>query len=294
MTVAIVDVGSNTVRLLVAARDGAGGLQPVREEKAVLLLGEEVERRGEIGDAKLCELEATVAGYARRAREAGAHRIEVLITAPGRQSRNADELVGGLVAAAACPVRVISADEEGELAYTGAIAGVSGLPETVAVVDVGGGSTEIVVGSPESGPAWSRSIDLGCVRLTHRHLGEDPPGKEALAEAAADAEDALEGTIPPIPLAALAAGGTARALRKVAGETLGPDELAAAARKAAKRPSRRLADEFGLDRSRARTLGAGAVILAAVQRRLSVPLVVARGGLREGAALQLLAEQRAA
>jgi exopolyphosphatase/guanosine-5'-triphosphate,3'-diphosphate pyrophosphatase len=189
---------------------------------------------------------------------------------------------------------VISADEEGELAYTGAIVGVSDLPETVAVVDVGGGSTEIVVGSPEAGPVWSRSIDLGCVRLTGRHLSEDPPGKAALAEAAADAEAALEGTIPPIPLAALAAGGTARALRKVAGETLGPDELASAARKAAKRPSRRLAAEYGLDRSRARTLGAGAVILAAVQRRLTVPLVVARGGLREGAALQLLAEARAA
>ena len=293
MTVAVVDVGSNTVRLLVAARDGAG-LRPLREEKAVLLLGEEVERHGEIGDAKLCELEETVAGYARQAREAGAYRMEVLITAPGRQSRNADELVGGLAAAAACPVRVISADEEGELAYAGAIAGVSGLPETVAVVDVGGGSTEIVVGSPDGGPVWSRSIDLGCVRLTHRHLEEDPPGKAAMAEAAEDAEQALEGTIPPIPLAALAAGGTARALRKVAGGTLGPEELASAARKAAKRPSRRLAAEFGLDRSRARTLGAGAVILAAVQRRLSVPLVVARGGLREGAALQLLAEARAA
>jgi exopolyphosphatase/guanosine-5'-triphosphate,3'-diphosphate pyrophosphatase len=249
---------------------------------------------GRIGPAKLREVEATVARYARLAREARAHRIEVLVTAPGRQSENADELVHGLTQAAGAPARVISADEEGELAYAGAIAGVDGLPETVAVVDVGGGSTEIVVGSPESGPAWARSVDIGCVRLTGRRLPDDPPGKQALAAAAADAEEAFAGLIPPIPLAALAAGGTARALRKVVGDSLGPDELEIAARKAAKRSSRRLADEHGLDRSRARMLAAGAVILGVVQRRLGLPLVVARGGLREGAALQLLAELRAA
>ena len=84
----------------------------------------------------------------------------------------------------AWPVRVLSADEEGRLAYQGAVAAAASLPETVAVCDVGGGSTELVVGTPTGGPTWWRSIDLGCVRLTERFLVDDPPGKVAMARAA--------------------------------------------------------------------------------------------------------------
>lgn len=294
MRVAAVDVGSNTVRLLVAERDGRG-LEPLREEKAVLLLGEEVERHGRIRARKLEEVSECVAGYGRVARELGAARIEVIVTAPGRQSANAEEVVHRLALAAGAPARVVSADEEGRLAYLGAVASCDkDLPETVAVCDVGGGSTEIVVGTVRGGPAWLRSVDLGCVRLTERFLPDDPPGKSAVARAAEEAERQLDGIVPPMPQAALAAGGTARALRKLVGPELGPEELATAARRAAKRSSRELSKEYGVDRSRARTLAAGAVLLAAVQRRLSVPLVVARTGLREGAVLELLAEQQAA
>jgi exopolyphosphatase / guanosine-5'-triphosphate,3'-diphosphate pyrophosphatase len=294
MRVAAVDVGSNTVRLLVAERDGRG-LEPLREEKAVLLLGEEVERHGRIRARKLEEVSECVAGYGRVARELGAARVEVIVTAPGRQSANAEELVHLLALAAGAPARVVSADEEGRLAYLGAVASCAeDLPETVAVCDVGGGSTEIVVGTVRGGPAWLRSVDLGCVRLTERFLPDDPPGKNAVARAADEAERQLEGIVPPMPQAALAAGGTARALRKLVGPELGPDELETAARRAAKRSSRELSKEYGIDRSRARTLAAGAVLLTAVQRRLSVPLVVARTGLREGAVLELLSEQQAA
>ena len=93
-----------------------------------------------------------------------------------------------------------------------------------------------------------------------------------------------------MPLAALATGGTARALRKVVGEALGPEELALASRRIAKRSSRELAKANDLDRTRARTLPAGVLVLAAVQRRLCVPFVVSRAGLREGVALELLAK----
>jgi exopolyphosphatase/guanosine-5'-triphosphate,3'-diphosphate pyrophosphatase len=189
----------------------------------------------------------------------------------------------------------VSADEEGRLAFLGAVAGSDeDLSGTVAVCDVGGGSTEIVVGTLRGGPAWLRSVDLGCVRLTERFLPDDPPGKAALARAAEEAERHFDGVLPPMPRAALAAGGTARALRKLVGPRLGPDELEAAARRAAKRSARELAKEHGIDRRRARTVAAGAVLMAAVQRRLAVPLVVARTGLREGAVLELLSEQQAA
>ena len=293
MNVAVVDVGSNTVRLLVASV-AARGLRPVREEKAVLLLGEEVERHGSIRPEKLAAVSTCVTRYGRIAREAGAARTEVLVTAPGRQSTNASEVIAELSRAAAAPARVISADEEGRLAFVGALADVDDLPESVAVVDVGGGSTEIVVGTPAGGPAWLRSADIGCVRLTERHLRNDPPGKEAMLAASAEAERHLDGIVPPIAQSALGAGGTARALRKVVGPSLGAEELSLARRRTAKRCAKRLAETYGVDPSRARMLAAGAVILGIVQERLAVPLVVARGGLREGAALELLAEQRAA
>ncbi|HEY7196107.1 MAG TPA: hypothetical protein VH306_02865 [Gaiellaceae bacterium] len=293
MRIAVVDVGSNTVRLLVAAT-GAGGLAPLHEEKATLLLGEEVEQHGRIRPKKIEQAAGVLARYARIARELRASRLDVIVTAPGRQSENADELLYALTAAAGTPARVVSADEEGRLAYLGAVAAADALPETVAVCDVGGGSTEIVVGTLSAGPAWARSLELGAVRLTRRFFADDPPRSPAIARAAEEVLRELDGVVPPPARAALVAGGTARALRKLVGLRLGPDELATALRLASEAPSRILAKEYGFDRSRARTLAAGALILTGVQQRLVVPMYVARGGLREGAALELLAEDRAA
>lgn len=293
LNVAVLDVGSNTVRLLVATR-GATGLTPLREEREHLLLGEEVERLGRISDDKLAATARCAGRYARVARELGVDRLDVIVTAPGRQSENADELVQALAIATGASVRVLSADEEGRLAYQGAVAAAASLPETVAVCDVGGGSTELVVGTPTVGPTWWRSMNLGCVRLTERFLIDDPPGKVAVAAAAEEVERQLEGLTPPVPLVALATGGTARALRKVVGETLGAEELTLASRRIAKRSSREIAKANDLDRARARTLPAGALVLAALQRRLGVPFIVSRAGLREGVALELLATQRAA
>jgi exopolyphosphatase/guanosine-5'-triphosphate,3'-diphosphate pyrophosphatase len=100
--------------------------------------------------------------------------------------------------------------------------------------------------------------------------------------------DSFEDLAPPLPLGALAVGGTARALRRVAGERLGREEIDGAIEELLRRPSRQVAKTFKLDRQRARTITAGALILGEIQRRLNVPLEVGRGGLREGAALMLL------
>jgi exopolyphosphatase/guanosine-5'-triphosphate,3'-diphosphate pyrophosphatase len=293
MNVAVIDVGSQTVRLLVARRDG-GSLQAVRAQKGFLGLGFEVERLGRLSDEKLRETVEHVRSLARTARKEGAVRIETLVTAPGRQSENGAELVERLAQATGGPVRILLPDEEGKLAYEGAVAAADLDGETIAVVDVGGGSTEVVVGTPADGPAWVKSFDIGALRLTERVFGSDPPRRKALAVAHDEVERELARFTAPLPKAALAAGGTARSLRKLVGPTLGPAELDRALATLTAQKSGRIAKRLGIEPGRARTLAAGAVILSAVQSRLGVPLAVSRAGLREGAVLALLDELLAA
>jgi exopolyphosphatase / guanosine-5'-triphosphate,3'-diphosphate pyrophosphatase len=291
--VGIVDVGANTVRLLVAALDGQR-LVAVREERDQLGLGEEVERTGELTEGKLEETAVTAAARVRRARKLRCAAVEVLVTSPGRQARNGDELVARLAEATKAPTRVLTAQEEGELAWRGAVGAALDLPETVAVCDVGGGSAQIAVGSRTDGPAWVRSVDIGSLRLTKRAFREDPPSDADLERAEDAIDEAFADLTPPLPLAALAVGGTARALRRIAGDTLGPRDLADAIDELRGHSSRQVAKTYRLDRQRARTITAGALIVAEVQRRLRVPLGIGRGGVREGAALMLLDEVLAA
>jgi exopolyphosphatase/guanosine-5'-triphosphate,3'-diphosphate pyrophosphatase len=293
MRIAVLDVGSNTVRLLVAEGRGSR-IEPVRHARKLLLLGKEVELAGALSAGRLEETRRCARDFAALAREAGAARLEVVVTAPGRQSANADELVRVLAEATAASVRVLSPDEEGRLAWEGAVAAAVDPPPMLAVCDVGGGSTELLVGTPERGPAWARSLDVGCLRLTERLLDRDPPGKKGMRAVRAAVAVAFDGLTAPLPHAALASGGTARALKKLVGERLGEEELAAATRRLTKRSSLEIARATGVDRERARTLPAGALILAEVQRRLGTPLVVSAAGLREGLALALLRERAAA
>jgi exopolyphosphatase / guanosine-5'-triphosphate,3'-diphosphate pyrophosphatase len=292
MKVAVVDVGANTIRLLVAEEIG-GELRPVRERKERVGLGAEVEAASRISAAKIVEAAGAVAEFAHEARRLGCARIQVIAASPGRQAENAGKLVRALASAAQAPVRVLSPEEEALLAYFGALHRARPETESVAVCDVGGGSTQVVVGT-STGPFWVRSIDIGSLRLTTRAFGVDQPGKEQIEAARLEVRELFEGFSPPLPQSALAVGGTARALRKLCGPTLGEDEFAAALRILRKRPADEIAKEFRIDRGRVATLAAGAVILAEVQHRLVVPLQVTPGGLREGLALELLAEQPAA
>jgi exopolyphosphatase / guanosine-5'-triphosphate,3'-diphosphate pyrophosphatase len=284
MNVAVIDVGSNTIRLLVT--HAATGVEALREEKAQLGLGVEIERTGTISGAKLEEAAAATSAYAALARRLGAERLDVIVTSPGRQCANAAALVAALSEAAGVRARVLSGEEEGRLAFEGALAATPVDAASVGVCDVGGGSTQLVIGTPSS-PVWLRSLDIGSLRLATRLLERDPPGKRALATARDEVRAIFAGVAAPLPQAALATGGTARALRKLVGRRLGSEELADALRILRKRPTAEVAAAYGLDLARARSLPAGALILAEVQRRLGVPLEVARAGLREGAALAL-------
>jgi exopolyphosphatase/guanosine-5'-triphosphate,3'-diphosphate pyrophosphatase len=294
MPVGVIDVGSNTARLLVAVGDGAA-VRGVREERAVLALGEEIERNGRLSKGKLEETALHVRRYARIAREHRCRAVEVVVTAPGRQSENAAALVRALERAAAAPVRILSPLEEGTLAYLGAVAqACDDLPDRVAVCDVGGGSTEIAVGSSARGVEHCVSFEVGSLRLTRRYL-DGRASKAALAAARREIEEHLDGLALPAAGCALATGGSARRLRRLSGKRrLGEADLAAAVRTAVRRGPAGLAADLGLDAARARTLLAGTLVLSEVQRRVDLPLEIARGGLREGAAGALLAQQAAA
>jgi exopolyphosphatase / guanosine-5'-triphosphate,3'-diphosphate pyrophosphatase len=291
--VGIVDVGANTLRLLVAAQED-GRLVALREQRVQLGLGEEIERSGVLGEVKLAEAAAVAREHVRRARKLGCDRIDVLVTSPGRQARNGGELASVLREATGVATKVLRPEEEGELAWYGAVATADYPPDSIAVCDVGGGSTQLVVGTVVGGPAWVRSVDLGSLRLTRRTLVTAAPSQSDLDAARAQVEAAFVDLAPPLALAAIATGGTARALRRIVGAKLEPESLASAARKLAKRSGREIANDYGVDRSRARTLLAGTLILMEVQRRLGIGLQVGRGGIREGAALLALEELAAA
>ena len=201
---------------------------PVVSDRTYLGLGAEIARSGSLSPETV-EAAARVCGqFAERARSTGAENALVIVTAPGRQGGDPDALVSALRARTRLPVRVLTAEDEGWLAYEGALArAVEPLPDSVGVVDVGGGSTEVVVGNRAIGALWVDSVDLGSLRLTRLALEGDPPSKRELAEARDLVRRTLAPLSPPRPDAALAVGGSARALAKLLGRTFDADDAEA-------------------------------------------------------------------
>jgi len=274
MRIGVIDVGSNTTRLLVAST-GPEGLVPLETQKLRLALGAEIERQDAVSAVHVAAAAKAVremAGITRRKRVAS---LDVFLTAPGRQAANADELVAALSRAAGVQARVLTKEQEGTLAYRGAVLTADiPLPSRIAVCDIGGASTEIAVGSPAGEPEWIESVDLGSVRLTAR-----------AGDMRAEAAGAFAGLRPPELEAALVVGGSARAARRVVGAELGAPELAEALRIVETTSPREVARRFGVDRARAEILPAGVVLLSEVQQQLGVALNVCSGGIREGAVL---------
>lgn len=267
----------------------------LEERTAWIRLGSDIAASGAISEPRIDAAAKTVAEFAAVARRQGCVRLEALVASPGRQAENGNELLRRLERAARANVRVLPRHEEARLAYDGAVASTRIDAKTIAVCDVGGGSTQLAIGIPNRGPTWLRSIDVGSLRLTAQALENDPPGKKAVSAARDLVSAQFDGLALPLPKQALAVGGSARGLRRLLGtRNLGPDELQSAIRELRKRPSNEIAIEHGLDPERARTLLGGALILSEVTLRLAVPLVVGRGGVREGAALALAAQQQSA
>lgn len=285
--VAVIDVGSNSARLLLASVRGDGEIKQLRRERAYLRLGDDAYRLGRIGDAKLEETAAVTRRFARVARKRGVERLATIVTAPGRQASNPDELVEVIADATSAPVDILSAEEEGRLAWEGAVAGFEDDASVVAVVDLGGGSCEIAVGAPAEGVDWVRSRDAGALRVTRSFLGSDAP---TVGEAWAAREEirALLGDLdPPHAEHAFAVGGTARALGRLLGGRFDADDLDHLVLRLVVDGIERVTADTTITPERAQTLLGGTLVLAELADRIGRPLRVGRGGLREGAVLAL-------
>ena len=289
MPCACVDIGSNTTRLLLAeCRDGS--LRELMTQRVFTRIGRSIRRDGAIPPDKLAETTGVVERQVRHAREMGAERIAIVATAAVRQARNGADLTGAIEAATGLSTRVLTEEDEARLAFLGA-SRTLGTPfeGNLCVVDVGGGSTEIAIGSLDEGVIWSQSFRIGSGFLADSYLISDPPSANELQAARAHASGTFEGLRTPPITRAVASGGSATSLRRMAGAELSYEALERAIRLLASAPAAELAERFELAAERVRLLPAGVLILEAVGDALGLALKIGNGGIREGVVLELAA-----
>jgi len=177
--VGAVDMGTNSTRLLVADVDGAD-LAEVERLLRITRLGDRVDADGRLSDAGMERVHAVLEGYAARARELGAERVLATATSAVRDADNGSEFLAGVRRRHGFETRLLSGREEAELTYRGVTSRLAAGPGTL-VCDIGGGSTELVLGGP-AGVLDATSLDVGCVRMSERCLRSDPPAAAELAE----------------------------------------------------------------------------------------------------------------
>jgi exopolyphosphatase/guanosine-5'-triphosphate,3'-diphosphate pyrophosphatase len=201
--VAAIDCGTNSIRLLIADVDrgnGATKLTDIVREMRVVRLGQGVDATGELAPEALERTFAATADYAAMIREYRAEKVRFVATSASRDARNRQVFVDGIHGLLGVQPEVISGDEEAALSFAGAssVLPLSGT-DRVLVVDLGGGSTEFVLGDT-GGVIAAKSVDIGCVRLTERHLKSDPPTAEQIAAAEADVDAAITEAGLDVPL----------------------------------------------------------------------------------------------
>ncbi|HEY2043921.1 MAG TPA: Ppx/GppA phosphatase family protein [Jatrophihabitans sp.] len=192
MRYAGIDCGTNSIRLLVA-EPGADSLTDVHREMRVVRLGEGVDRTGRLAAAAIERTRLALVDYASTIAGLDVESIRMVATSASRDAANADEFFAMVQSTLGVTPEVISGTEEAALSFVGAVAGLSGVADPMLVADIGGGSTELVLGSAYHTRVFSSySMDVGCVRMTERHLRSDPPTSEQITATVADLRVALE------------------------------------------------------------------------------------------------------
>jgi exopolyphosphatase / guanosine-5'-triphosphate,3'-diphosphate pyrophosphatase len=218
--VGVVDLGTNSTRLLVADVED-GSVREVERRLTVTRLGEGVDDRGRLLPAPIARVRNVLVDYRRVLESAGAERTLAVATSAVRDAENGEAFLGEVEWSYGFATRLLTGDEEARLTFDG-VAGGRSLRAGTLVVDVGGGSTELIVGGPD-GVGFSTSMDVGCVRLTERFLHGDPPAAEELEACAAEVREAVAVAVPS-GLEAVEAIGVAGTVTTLATVDLGLDE----------------------------------------------------------------------
>jgi exopolyphosphatase / guanosine-5'-triphosphate,3'-diphosphate pyrophosphatase len=301
--VAAIDCGTNSLRLLIADVSLARReLTDVQRRMEIVRLGQGVDATGRISPLALARTLGVLSEYAQSIRQAGAIAVRMVATSATRDASNAAEFVHGVVDILGVPPEVISGEEEAWLSFTGATSELSGpagptgpasqdgLPPPYLVVDIGGGSTEFVVGGDGADPRGV-SMDIGCVRLTERYLHSDPPTADEVAAATADIDAAITHAARAVPVAsAKTLVGLAGSVTTVTAIALGLTEYQPARIHHARIPAEqvhevtlRLLGQTREQRAaipvmhpgRVDVIGAGALVLDRILTQLDFPVVVA-------------------
>jgi exopolyphosphatase / guanosine-5'-triphosphate,3'-diphosphate pyrophosphatase len=288
MLCAAIDIGSNTTRVLVA-EPREGQLNKVMEQRAYTRIGKATTDDGSITQPMIHEVGEVVATQVRLAEEVGAEVIKAVATAAIREARNRDEAVQAIGEVSGVEVEVLGEDEEGRLAFIGATKTLGHPAEgRVAVVDVGGGSSEIVLGTVAGGADQVHSFQIGSGMLAEELLESDPPSAAELREVREYINKFFEDVEVEQPDQAVAVGGSATSLRRLVGAVLEYETLERGVRVLASDPIDEVARRFELDPRRVGILPTGVLLLEKISQLLGQPLQIGKGGLREGVILDLL------
>jgi exopolyphosphatase/guanosine-5'-triphosphate,3'-diphosphate pyrophosphatase len=299
--IAVVDLGTNSTRLLVADVED-GTVTELERRTAVPRLGEGVDESGRLSEEAVARVHETLAGYREVIDRLEARRVIAVATSAVRDAENGAEFREGLAQRFGIDARTISGEDEARLTFLGATAGRTDRDAETMVLDIGGGSTEFVVGRPGSDPRFHVSAALGSVRHTERHLESDPPKPDEVASLSEDARRIIEEEVPAEVregvTAGIAVAGTATSLAAIDLElepydpervhgyelTLGASERMLARLAAQSLQERRRVT--GLHPDRAPTIVAGAVILVEAMRAFGLEAMeISEADLLHGAAL---------
>jgi exopolyphosphatase/guanosine-5'-triphosphate,3'-diphosphate pyrophosphatase len=287
--VASIDCGTNSIRLLVAdlPPDGTGELVDIDRQMEIVRLGQGVDRTGRLAPEAIERTRVALARYAGRIRALGAERVRMVATSATRDAANAGEFRDMVLATLGVAPEVITGRQEAELSFTGAVRGLP--PARYLVVDIGGGSTEFVLGT--STVEIGISVDIGCVRMTERHLRSDPPTREQIDAATVDIEAAVDKALSVVgPVADATLVGVAGTVTTVAAIALDLPEYQPQrihhSRVSTQDVDRVVADLLAMTYEqrmalpvmhpgRKDVIGAGGLILRIILGRAGVPLMVA-------------------
>ncbi len=291
--VAAIDCGTNSLRLLVADV-GDGELADVVRRMEIVRLGQGVDKTGRLAPEALHRMTVVLRDYARAIAQTGAGPIRMVATSATRDAENSAEFVHRVKDVLGIAPEVLTGDAEARLSFTGATAELlrsgAGTRPPYLVADIGGGSTEFVLGGPGL-EVRALSVDIGCVRLTERHLHDDPPSDEQIAAAMTDIDAALDAVAAHVPVRqARTLIGLAGSVATVAGIALDLAEYDSARIHHAKVPAARVHEITSalLAQTRARraaigvmhpgrvdVIGGGALILDRIMRRFGFGEVLA-------------------